>query len=128
MMRAKEIMTRNVKMLRPSTKVDEAIDFLVKNNVSGAPVVDDKGKLLGMVTEKDLLVSLDFLGKRNAAEISVEEFMSKDVVTFTENAPFEEISQALVRRNIQRVPIVRDGLVVGIISRLDVLRGFRKNN
>ncbi len=127
-MRAKEIMTKDVKTLRPSAKVHEAIDFLVKNNVSGAPVVDDKGKLLGMVTEKDLLVSLDFLGKRSATEISIEEFMSKDVVTFTEDAPFDEISQALVRRNIQRVPIVREGRIVGIISRLDVLRGFRKNN
>ena len=124
-MKAKDIMTKEVKTLKATTKVFEAIDLLLNHRISGAPVVDDQNVLLGIISEKDLLVSFDFLGRKNAEEVQVGEFMTKDVVTYSEETPLDEISQVLVRKNIKRVPIVTNGKVVGVVSRRDVLRGWR---
>jgi len=123
-MQAKDIMTTKVLVMKPDTKVTEAIGILVGNAISGAPVVNDKDVLLGVISEKDLLVSLDFIGKEKAAGIAIEEFMSKEVITFTEDSPVKNIMQELVRKNIKRVPIVRDNKVVGVVSRRDILRTF----
>lgn len=121
-MKAKDIMTKNIVTMTPSTSALEAIGLLVDNKISGAPVLDENGKIVGVVTEKDLLVSLDFIGVKNAKDFRVEEFMTKEVITFDEDASVKEISQELVRKNIKRVPIVKDGKVLGIVSRHDILR------
>jgi len=126
-MKAKDIMTDVVKTLSPETSIFDAIDILVENKISGAPVVDDDMNVLGVVSEKDLLVSLDFLGEEKAAQTPVKEFMSKDVVSFEPEVSAKHIMQELVRKNIKRVPIVSEKKLIGIVSRRDVLRYIRRN-
>ena len=120
-MQAKDIMKKDVITMTPKINVLDAIKILVDNRISGAPVLDNEGRLFGMITEKDLLVSMDFLGIRNAKEVSIEEFMTRDVVSFAQDAYLEDIARELVRNNIKRVPIVAENKVIGIVSRRDVL-------
>jgi len=80
------------------------------------------------VTEKDLLVTADFLGPEEIPRTRVKEFMSKTLITFPEEASVKEVMQALVRENIKRVPIVRDGKVVGIVSRRDILKTINQGS
>ncbi len=125
-MQAKDIMTKNVVVLKADNKIFETIDVLVGNKISGAPVVNAEGKIIGIVSEKDLLIALDFLGEKKAAMAQVHEFMTRDVVLLSEETPIKEISQTLVRENIKRIPIVKDEQVVGIVSRRDILRAIRE--
>lgn len=125
-MQAKDIMTKNVIVLKADSKIFETIDVLVGNKISGAPVVNAEGKIIGIVSEKDLLIALDFLGEKKAAMAQVHEFMTRDVVLLSEEAPIKEISQTLVRENIKRIPIVKNDQVVGIVARRDILRAIRE--
>ena len=123
-MKARDIMTQKVISVAADTPVQNVISILIDNKISGVPVLDEDGTLQGIVSEKDLLVLVDFLGTRKDENINVEEFMTREVITFSEDTSIDEISQILVRKNIKRVPIVKDNKVVGIISRRDILRGI----
>lgn len=120
-MKAKEIMIKDIVTMKPEMTVFQAIEILVKNKISGAPVLDDNGKIIGVISEKDLLVSFDFIGKEKIKEIQIKDFMTKDVVVFNEEADVKEILQVLVRNNIKRVPIENNGQLVGIVARRDIL-------
>jgi len=124
-MNAKDVMTRDPITIKPTTTVAEAIKCLIDNKVSGAPVQDDAGNMIGVVTEKDLIVSYDFLQDINSA---VASFMSKDIISVNEETPVEEISKLLVQRNIKRVPVTEGDKVIGIVSRRDVLRYILEKN
>lgn len=125
-MQAKDIMTKNVVVLKADATIFETIDVLVENRISGAPVVNAEGKIIGVVSEKDLMIALDFLGDKKAAMAQVNEFMTRNVVLLTEETTIKEISQTLVRENIKRIPIVKNEQVVGIVSRRDILRVIKE--
>jgi len=122
---AKDIMTKEVVFMKPATTIAEAVSILVDNRISAAPVIDDSGSLAGIVSEKDLLVCLDFLGWEKGKTTVISNFMSKGVISFSEESPVKEIMQELVRRNIKRVPIVKEGRIVGIVSRRDILKAMQ---
>ena len=123
-MHACDIMTRNVITMKPTTKVLDAMDILVDNKISGAPVIDDNGAVLGVVTERDLLVSVRFLRMQPSRELHVQQFMTKNVITFPEDIPVENLIQVMLCQNIKRIPIVTDNRVVGIVSRRDILKSM----
>ncbi len=127
-MQAKDIMTKDVITMNPDTTVFGAIDLLVNNEISGAPVVGNGDKVVGIVTEKDLLVTLDFLGEKNSTSALVKEFMTKKVISFSEDTPIRTIMQELLRRNIKRSPIIKNEKVIGIVSRRDILKFVREND
>lgn len=111
----KEIMTPKVITVSPDTGVDEVARLLYSHRISGMPVVDGTGALLGIVTE------FDVIGKkgRTAADI-----MSRDVITVLEDARAEQVARILTERNVRRVPVVAAGRLVGIVSRSDLVRLF----
>jgi len=113
---AKDIMTRDVTMLREDSRIIEACKVLSEKRISGAPIVNQEGKLVGIITERDLLLHHPLIK-------SVKDLMTKDVITVNENAPVEEISRLLLEHSIKRVLVLREDEIVGIISRLDILRG-----
>jgi len=123
-MLARDVMSSNVISIKPETKVFEAVGLLVNNKIGWAPVLDDNGDIVGVVTEKDLLVSLDFLGEKNARDAAVREFMSTDIISSSENMPLKEIMQIIVRKNIKRVPILNGKKVIGMVSSRDILRAL----
>jgi len=113
---AMDIMTTNVIIVGENLKILEVCKVLTEKRVSGVPVVNKEGKLVGVVTERDLLL-------HNPLVTSVKDIMTKEVVTVTENTPAEDISKLLLTHSIKRVPVIRGEKIVGIVSRLDILKG-----
>jgi CBS domain-containing protein len=143
-MRAKDIMTTPVVSVAPETGVSDVARLLLERHISGVPVIDSAGRLVGMVSEGDFLRRAEdgshrhgswwlrlFSGSgENAAEYvkthgrSAADVMTRDVVTVTEDTQAGDIAHLLETKRIKRVPVVRSGKVVGIVSRADLLRGF----
>ncbi len=140
-MKVKEIMTKDVISVFPDTSAQEALDLLKKMEISGLPVIDKDGKLVGMFTEKDILSYIlpsyiEKVGrfiyeenpkstKRKAEELSkmkVAQLMRKDVITTTEDTTICEVARVILTQKARRVPVVdKSGKVVGIVARCDVL-------
>ena len=120
MLQAKDIMTKEVIIVWPETSIKEALELMLANEVSGIPVVERDMKLVGIVTEKDLLrLCFEPGGIRKK---TVKEFMTQPVVHFDENENFEDICQCLNTMHFRRVPVTKDDKLVGIVSRPDVIR------
>jgi CBS domain-containing protein len=118
MFNLKKIMKTNVITVRNDASVYEAIQLLLDNFITGLPVVDENDNLVGMITEKDVLQLL-YADVRDDA--SVEEFMTRDVLVFSENDNLTDVAECLFRNKIRRVPILRSGKIVGIISKKDII-------
>ena len=120
MLQAKDIMTKDVVTVRTDTLVEEALELMLAHNISGLPVVSKDMTLMGIITEKDILNQ--FFGRQKVEGKSVEEFMTQPAVHFDENDSLESICKCLAEVTFRRVPVTKDGKVVGIVSRPDVLR------
>jgi CBS domain-containing protein len=120
MITAKDIMTKEVVSVRRNTPVREALQLMLVNRISGIPVVKEDMTLVGIVTEKDLLQLLH--GPQGTKGKTVEEFMTQPAVYFEEDESIDEICDCLDGVTFRRVPVVKEGKVVGIVSRPDVIR------
>jgi CBS-domain-containing membrane protein len=140
-MQAKDIMTTDVVTVGSEAEAAEVARLMLERCVSAIPVVDGKRRVLGIVSEGDLIRRaecgaesrrswwLALLADRTAEFIKAygtraKDLMTPDVITVSENAPLAEIARVLEAHRIKRVPVVRDGRLVGIVSRADVLRGL----
>jgi len=145
MLTAKDIMTKDVVTVMPDTSIEKLAALLVNNKISGAPVVDANGALFGMVTENDLISQnkrlhiptvVSFLGaaiylessKKFADEVrrvtatKVTDICSKKVVTISEETTLTDIATIMDEKKVHVLPVVRDGKVVGIVGKRDVVR------
>lgn len=113
------IMTKDVVTVAPQTPVIEALELLRRHKISGLPVTDQAGRVVGILSEKDLLHIL--LEKNVDVCPKVEDYMTREVICFTESDDAVEICRFFLRSNIRRVPIVETGRLVGIVSRRDIL-------
>lgn len=111
-MNARDIMTQDVITVDPTITVKQLANILIKKQVSGAPVAGKNGKILGMVSEADLIT------KRGR---DVRSIMSKKVISVREDTSLEEIAQLMTTHNIKRMPVMRDDKIVGIVSRADLV-------
>jgi CBS domain-containing protein len=142
-MRAHQIMTRPVFTARPDTTMVEAANLMLQKHVSGLPVVDAGGKLVGMLSEGDFVRRSEIgtqrkrgrflkfiLGPGKAASDFVQEhgrtvsdiMTSEPLVTVSEETPLERIVELMERNSIKRIPVMRDDKVVGIVSRSNLLQ------
>ena len=112
---AGEIMTRDVLTVRPDTPTEELARLLAFHNVSGMPVVDETGAMIGIVSEADVL------GKQGA---TVGEIMTPEVVSVPAVTPIEQIASLMAQKKIKRVPVVVDGALAGMVSRADIVRAL----
>jgi CBS domain-containing protein len=114
-MQAQDIMTKNVITLAPETSVGDALSALLRYRIHGAPVVTPGDMLIGMVSYVDLVART---GER------VRDVMAPDPVSAEETTPVEQLAALMLDRMVRRVPIVRAGRVVGIVSASDVIQLF----
>jgi CBS domain-containing protein len=112
---ARDIMTRKVITIRPEASAQEAAQLLYTHRISGLPVVDDHAKIIGIVTEADIISKVDREG------LQVGDIMSREIIAVGEETPVDEIAALLTERRIKRVPVVSDGKLVGIVSRADIV-------
>jgi CBS domain-containing protein len=142
-MKATDVMTRSPVSVEPDASIMKAIQLMLQRRISGLPVVDNTGVLVGILTEGDLLRRsetgtqrrrprwMEFLiGPGLASEYvhacgrRVDEIMSPKVFTIEEDTPLDQIVQIMESRRIKRLPVVRDGKVTGIVSRANLLHAL----
>ena len=109
---AKDIMTRDIITVTPTMTVKNLAMTLIKNQISGAPVSAKNGKIVGVVSEADIVAKK---GK------DVRSIMSKKIVSVDEETPVEAIAQLMTTHKIKRLPVMRGDQVVGIVSRADIV-------
>jgi CBS domain-containing protein len=109
---AKNIMTRDVITVTPTMTVKNLAMTLIKNQISGAPVAAKNGKIVGVVSEADIV------GKKGK---DVKAIMSKTIISVSEETPVEKIAQLMTTHKIKRLPVMREDKVVGIVSRADIV-------
>lgn len=115
-MNASEIMTRKVLTTHSEASVQEVARLLSRERISGAPVVTAEGMMIGIVTEADIIDKVDRDG------LHVADIMSREIIAVQEDTPVTEIARLLAQHKIKRVPVLRDGQLVGIVSRADIVR------
>lgn len=121
-MNAEKLMTKNAVVFDENMTLQQAAMELIDRHLGGAPVVNSDGDVIGMITEKDLIVSADFIGESKMKIMKVHEVMTRDVVSFSKDSAVSEIASTLIHRNIKRVPILDQKKCAGIISRKDILK------
>lgn len=142
---ARDIMTREVITVRKGASIEEALRLMADKDVSGLIVVDPDGQLEGIITEKDVLLKgqapvetpkLGLYGPwmlpdeviaemyRRSRSTTVEQAMTRQVVAYAEDSAVTDIARAMMEHNINRVPIVADKKVIGIVSRGDIVKAM----
>ena len=117
MIPVKEVMTRNVITFREDTPLDEIAATLLSKHITGAPVVTGEGHVVGIISETDV-----FSKKGKVAR----DIMSTHVISVTEDTGIDEAARLLAGERIRRVPVIKRGKMVGLLSRSDVLDFFAK--
>lgn len=148
-MKASDVMVTDVITVKPASNVQDVAELLLTNRISAVPVIDDAGKLVGMVSEGDLLrrseanteherswwlkllMGRELLAAEYLKEYSrkVADVMTRPVISAEPDTPVADIATLLERHRIKRVPIVRNGKVIGIVSRANLIQAlatFRK--
>jgi len=143
-MRVENFMTTRVVTVHPDSPVKDAARLMLEGNISGLPVTDASGHVVGIVTEHDLLrrrtngpgsqpphwlqlmIERAEIANESARfhEAKVEEVMTRDPLTVTEDTPIAEACRLIEERGIKRLPVVRDGRLVGIVARADLVRAL----
>jgi CBS domain-containing protein len=143
---AGDLMTRDVAVAHPETSLLQAVRLMAQRRISGMPVLDDAGNIVGMLSEGDLVrwhegqtdkqahwlemlaegtdLAPTFLEEIREQRHKVKSVMAHRSVTVTEDTPAREIARLMCDNNIKRVPIVRDGKLVGIVARSDLVRAL----
>jgi CBS domain-containing protein len=118
-----KFMDRVVPTLEPDTKILDAVDFLLQHRVTGAPVVDENGQLLGIITETDLLrLVTEGVKCQPPTDATVADFMTRDVVTIGPDTDIYYVAGIFLSHNFRRLPVLDQGRIVGAITRYDLLR------
>jgi CBS domain-containing protein len=143
---ASDLMTRDVAVVHPETSLLQAVKLMAQRRISGMPVVDDTGAVVGIVSEGDLVRWHEGYSERQARWLDmlaegtelapaflagiqeqhrkVKSVMSQGVTSVTEDMPARDLARLMYSRNIKRVPVLRDGKLVGIVARSDLVRAL----
>ncbi len=146
-LRARDLMKTDVVTLRPDTSVEEAGRVFIEKDISGAPVVSEDGTLYGIVTENDLIskekrfhiptiirifdaiIPLESDKKveeeiKKMTATTVGEICTRDVITITEDTDINEIATIMTERRVHLLPVMKEGKIVGIVGKKDLIRGL----
>lgn len=113
----KDVMMKKVITVTSDAAVDKVCHILIKNKLSGVPVIDKSRKLIGYVSEKDIIASLTKKSKHK----SIKDVMNKRVFSIKEGMSIHEVSRIFSDKPYRRLPVVKGGKLVGIVSRKDIV-------
>lgn len=124
----KDYMTKKLVTLRPEQNITEAIDILLSKKISGAPVVDESGRLLGVLSEGDCLKELVKGQYNNSLQKSslVADLMTSTVITIEAGLSIFQAAERFLNLKVRRFPVLEEGKLVGQISQKDLMRAFLK--
>ena len=150
MLKAKDIMTKSIMSVSPSTTIEELARLLIEHSISGVPVVDDEGRIQGIITQNDLIsknsrlhiptivrlfdayITLgtskleNDIKKMTAA--TVGDICTKEVITIDEDASVEQIATVMTEKKIHLLPVVTEGKLIGIIGKKDIIKAIAGEN
>jgi tRNA nucleotidyltransferase (CCA-adding enzyme) len=121
MITAREIMRENVVTINLESSLEEAIELMLSQEISGLPVTDNEGHLAGIVTEFALLA---IVYDHKIRQDSISEHMTANVLTIEADDPISKIADMCIVHRVRRVPVMENGQIVGMISRRDVLKAL----
>jgi CBS domain-containing protein len=143
-MKVSDLMTKDVVSVKPETTLREAATLLVERRISGVPVVNDDDEVVGVLSEADILVKAggrssrhrllgwllepDFGDEDKIRAETVGEAMSAPALTIAAHRPVHEAARLMVGESVNRLPVVEDGKLIGIITRADVVRAFSRSD
>ncbi len=122
--RISHYMATNLITLAPETEINQAMHILLERHISGAPVVDAAGGLVGVLSKKDCLKAALHASYYRDWGGSVADYMSKDVQTLDAGMDIVSAAEAFVASTFRRFPVMQDGRLVGQVSRADILRAL----
>ena len=144
-MKISEIMIRDVISIRDNMLVSDANDLMFNHKISGLPVIDESGKVIGILTQDDLIRALlpsyqeihederllhdyEYMESRahTLAKTPVRDIMSKEVYTVDEDTPVVKAASLMFMKKIKRIPVMREGKLVGVVSRTDIINAIFK--
>ena len=120
----RDFMSTELTVLSPEENVLRAMRQLIDRGISGAPVLDDRGNLLGILTQRDCLTVAFRTSYHGDATGTVAEYMTREVETVNVDTTLVEVIERFYESRRRRLPVLEAGQVVGLISRRDVLRAF----
>lgn len=115
--KAKDVMIKKLLAISPDEKIALAHMTMIRNNIGGIPVVEN-GKLVGIITQRDILLARGY----EIGRLSVRHLMTKDVITATPETPLKEVLGIMLDKRIERIPVVEDGKLVGLIVHSKILK------
>jgi len=118
-MRVKEIMTPGPACCAPDTRLEKVASLMLENDCGEIPVVDGT-KLVGVVTDRDIAMR-GFAHAKNPLDVPVKNIMTRDVLSVDEDTPLDVALESMEERRVRRLPVTRNGKVVGIVSQSDLL-------
>ena len=122
--RVRDYMSRRLITFSPNDDVLDAIQELVRQRIAGAPVVDEQGNLIGMLSELDCLAVALTAGYHGELGGPVADFMTPEATTIDAEMSIVDLAQRFIESGFRRYPVVTDGRLVGVVSRRDVLRAL----
>ncbi len=148
--KVKEIMSKDVVFIKHGTPVKEVAKIFLEKKIGGAPVADEKGELVGIVTENDLIMQdvrlrfpsyihlldgvifLESVKKydeelRKAIGATVDDVMTREVITVAEEATIEDAATIMTEKKISRLPVLREGKVVGMVAKRDIIKALSRS-
>jgi CBS domain-containing protein len=120
---ARDVMSTKLILIQENDTLHDAIEVCLSRKVSGAPVVNDQGRLAGVISEYQLM---EVIYSQDAAQMRVKDTMTKDVITVTEETCIDKLASLFIVHRIRRLPVVRGNELVGVVTRGDLLRHFLK--
>ncbi len=150
MLRARDIMTEDVITVQPGTNVEDVAQILSEHKISGAPVIDNDNRLLGIVSEKDLIFKdkklhfpdyINVLGGiiylesyksfeedfKKFVAVKVEDLMTTDVITVTSGTSLPEIATLMVEEDVNRLPVLEGDNLIGIVTRANLVEDLAQS-
>ena len=123
MLKARDVMTTKVITISPEAALVDVVELLDAKGITGVPVVDANEKVIGIITEKDIL-NFAYTHVANLQNTKVSEAMTEKVISFTSDTDLDKISLCFSKSDIRRVPIIDKDKLVGIISRKDLIHSL----
>jgi CBS domain-containing protein len=123
MLTASAVMTQELVTIHPDATIKAAIDLLISKEISGLPVVDDQNHLVGVITEFALLAMVYDQAVQNHP---VSQHMTREVITVDADDPINRIADLCIVHRVRRLPVLKNGRMIGLIARRDVLKALHE--
>jgi len=120
-MHVRDVMKKDIIVVKAHESVQHISKVLTEKNISNIPVIDQKGKLVGVVSEQDIIKAM---GSDKFMKLSAKDIMTKNVLSVKENDPLEYVSKIFMEKPYRRLPVTRNKTVVGVITREEIIQSF----